>query len=363
MNEFQGLELEFDLAVTPDAEVEIVTDPKTGSSLKGTGEGLLLIRINTRGKFEMYGDFVVVTGEFNYKFGGVINKTFSVKPGGTINWENDPLKAQLNMEAVYALNANPAPLLENSSTRRIPTEVVIKLTDDLESPDIQFGIDFPGTNSIVQSELEYRLQDPTVEERNALFLLAQGSFVGGQSGINQQAVTGNLLQSASGLLNQVLGGSNDKFNLGLSYEQGILDRNADVQTENRIGVTVSTQISDRILFNGRVGVPVGGASETVVAGDFELELLLNEEGTLSAKFFNRESEIQAFLAERLGYTQGAGLSYEVDFNTFSELFRKILSKNNNKLPKKDLPKAEALPSSVMGKDSLLRFYAKSNGVK
>ena len=363
LNEFQGLELEFDLAVTPDAEVEIVTDPKTGSSLKGTGEGLLLIRINTRGKFEMYGDFVVVTGEFNYKFGGVINKTFSVKPGGTINWENDPLKAQLNMEAVYALNANPAPLLENSSTRRIPTEVVIKLTDDLESPDIQFGIDFPGTNSIVQSELEYRLQDPTVEERNALFLLAQGSFVGGQSGINQQAVTGNLLQSASGLLNQVLGGSNDKFNLGLSYEQGILDRNADVQTENRIGVTVSTQISDRILFNGRVGVPVGGASETVVAGDFELELLLNEEGTLSAKFFNRESEIQAFLAERLGYTQGAGLSYEVDFNTFSELFRKILSKNNNKLPKKDLPKAEALPSSVMGKDSLLRFYAKSNGVK
>ena len=363
LNEFQGLELEFDLAVTPDAEVEIVTDPKTGSSLKGTGEGLLLIRINTRGKFEMYGDFVVVTGEFNYKFGGVINKTFSVKPGGTINWENDPLKAQLNMEAVYALNANPAPLLENSSTRRIPTEVVIKLTDDLESPDIQFGIDFPGTNSIVQSELEYRLQDPTVEERNALFLLAQGSFVGGQSGINQQAVTGNLLQSASGLLNQVLGGSNDKFNLGLSYEQGILDRNADVQTENRIGVTVSTQISDRILFNGRVGVPVGGASETVVAGDFEIELLLNEEGTLSAKFFNRESEIQAFLAERQGYTQGAGLSYEVDFNSFRQLFRKILSKNNNSPPKKDIRKTEVVPSSVMGKDSLLRFYAKSSGIK
>lgn len=362
LSEFQGLELEFDLEVTPEAEVEIVTDPKTGSSLKGTGEGLLLIRINTRGNFEMYGDFVVVTGEFNYKFGGIINKTFNVKPGGTINWESDPLKAQLNMEAIYSLNANPAPLLDNPGySRRIPTDVVIKLTDELESPNIQFNIDFPGTNSIVQSELEYRLQDPAVEERNALFLLAQGSFVNSQSGINQQAVTGNLLQSASGLLNQVLGGNNDKFNLGLSYEQGILDRNADIQTENRIGVTVSTQISDRILFNGRVGVPVGGASETVVAGDFEIELLLDEEGTLSAKFFNRENEIQAYLADRQGYTQGAGLSYEVDFNSFRELFRKIL--NTVSSEKNDLPQPTETPSSVMGKDSLLRFYAKNRRLR
>jgi len=36
----------------------------------------------------------------------------------------------------------------------------------------------------------------------------------------------------------MLGGDNDKFNLGLSYEQGILDRNADIETEDRIGFTV-----------------------------------------------------------------------------------------------------------------------------
>ncbi|WP_282162928.1 translocation/assembly module TamB domain-containing protein [Ulvibacterium marinum] len=360
LEDFEGLELEFDLVVTPDAEVEIVTDRKTGSSLKGTGEGILLIRINTRGKFEMFGDFVVVTGEYNYRFGGIIDKTFTVRPGGTIIWDREPLEAQLQLEAVYSLNANPAPLLDDPGyTRRIPTQVVTKLTGELESPDIEFNVEFPGTNTIVQSELEYRLQDPTVEERNALFLLAQGSFVSDQSGINRQAVTGNLLQSASGLLNQVLGGENDKFNLGLSYEQGVLDRNADVQTENRIGVTVSTQISDRILFNGRVGVPVGGASETVVAGDFEIQLLLNEEGTLSAKFFNRENEIQEFFAQRQGYTQGAGLSYEVDFNSFKELFRRVVGKTETQEDR--FPQTEELPSSVMGKDSLLRFYPKTKG--
>ncbi|MGB7393742.1 MAG: translocation/assembly module TamB domain-containing protein, partial [Pricia sp.] len=101
LDEFQGLELTFDLDVTPDAEVEIVTDTETGSSLKGSGAGILLIRINTLGAFEMYGDFVVVEGEYNYKFGGVINKTFQVKPGGTIVWDREPLKALLNLEAVY----------------------------------------------------------------------------------------------------------------------------------------------------------------------------------------------------------------------------------------------------------------------
>ena len=360
LKDYQGLELEFNLDVTPDAEVEIVTDTKTGSSLKGTGDGIILIQINTNGKFEMYGDFVVVTGEYHYKFGGIIDKKFKVKPGGTINWDQKPLEALLNMEAVYSLNANPAPLLDDPRfTRRIPTDVIIRLTGELQSPNIDFGIDFPGTSSIVQSELEYTLQDPTVEEKNAIFLLAQGTFVNAQSGINQQAITGNLVQSASGILNSILSGGNDKFNLGLSYEQGILDRSADIETDDRIGVTVSTQISDKILFNGKVGVPVGASSETLVAGDFEIQVLLNEEGTFSAKFFSRQSEIQAYLSDQQGSTQGAGLSYEVDFNNFKELFRKILTK---KVEIEEPKKLKETPSSVMGNDSLIRFYDKPKSI-
>ncbi|WP_228027885.1 translocation/assembly module TamB domain-containing protein [Costertonia aggregata] len=358
LNDVEGLELEFNLDVTPDAEVSIIIDPKTGSSLKGTGAGIVLLRINTRDKFEMYGGFVVVTGEYNYKYGGIIDKTFLVEPGGTINWNGDPLDANLDMKAIYALNANPAPLLDNAGySRRIPTEVVVRLRGQLERPEISWNIDFPGTNSIVKSELQYRLQDPTIEERNALFLLAQGTFVNEQTGINQQAVTGNILQSGLGILNQVFGNGNDKLDFGLSYEQGIQDANADIQTENRVGVTLSTKISDRVLVNGRLGVPVGGGvSETVVAGDVEVQVLLNDEGTLSAKIFNRENEIRQFLADTQGYTQGVGLSYEVDFNTFGELLQKIFKKDPSK---KNRPKSQKLPNNaIIGKDSLIQFAKK-----
>src|SRR5690606_4150438 len=355
--DYQGLEMAFDLAVTPDAEVEIVVDRSSGSSLRGTGEGILLIEINTNGKFNMYGDFVVVTGDYNFKYGGVIDKKFKVRPGGTILWERDPLAAQLNLEAVYELNANPGPLLDNPAyTGRIPTEVVIRLDGELESPNIGFDINFPGTTSVVQSELQYRLQDPTVKERNAFFLLAQGTFVNDQGGISQQAVTGNLIQTASGLLNSIMGSGNDKFNLGVSYEQGLLSPEADTRTEDRVGFTVSTQINDRIFVNGKVGVPVGGVSETVVAVDVEVRILLNEEGTLSAKIFNRENQIQQLYAERQGYTQGVGLSYQVDFDTFKELMHKLFAKK----PEPPQPQSQnAPPGEIMGPDSLIQFSAKA----
>jgi hypothetical protein len=359
LREYEGLELKFDLIVTPDAEVEIVVDQRTGSSLKGTGEGIIFMEINTNGKFNMWGDFVVVTGQYRLKYGGVIDKTFLVRPGGTINWDGDPLEAILNMEAVYELNANPAPLLDNTGyTRRIPTEVVVRLTDELEQPTVAFDIQFPGTSSIVKSELEYRLQDPTVEERNALFLLAQGTFVNERAGFNQQAVAGNIYQTASNLFSKALSSEGDVLNLGVSYESGYQDPSADIVTDDRIGVTVSTKISDRILFNGRFGVPVGGVEESAVAGDAEIQLMLNEEGTLRALIFNRQNDIQQFMTDQQGYTQGVGLSYEVDFNTFQELLRKLFQKKPGDPSDEETDAKETPSPATMGQDSLIQFYSK-----
>lgn len=95
----------------------------------------------------------------------------------------------------------------------------------------------------------------------------------------------------------------------------------------------------------------------MVAGDVEVQVLLNDEGTLSAKIFNRENQIQQFLAERQGYTQGLGLSYQVDFDSFRELMRKVFNKREEPSKVEDsLPKERQV--QVMGKDSLIRFSEK-----
>jgi hypothetical protein len=46
------------------------------------------------------------------------------------------------MEAVYKTIANPAVLLENSSNRKVPVEVVIGIRGDLASPEPDFNIEF-----------------------------------------------------------------------------------------------------------------------------------------------------------------------------------------------------------------------------
>ena len=118
LEEIKGLELNFDLDVTDNAEVEIVIDKNTGSSLKGRGAGTLLIEINTNGKFNMWGDFVAYQGTYNFRYGAFVEKLFTVRDGGTINWDGSPTRAVLDLSAVYKTEANPAILLENSSINR-----------------------------------------------------------------------------------------------------------------------------------------------------------------------------------------------------------------------------------------------------
>ena len=62
IKEIKGVEMNFDLDVTNQAEVEIVIDKETGSYLNGRGAGNLFMEINTNGKFNIWGDFITFDG-------------------------------------------------------------------------------------------------------------------------------------------------------------------------------------------------------------------------------------------------------------------------------------------------------------
>ena len=318
--EIKGLELAFDLDVTEEAEVELIIDKETGHALKGRGIGGLLIEINTNGKFDMWGDFSVFEGVYNFAYGGLIQKEFTVQPGGTIAWEGEPSKPKIDMLATYKTQTNPSPLLDNPINRSIPVELNISLNGDLEQLDPNFSFEFPNVNSTIKSELQYRLESDENKQDQALYLISTGSF---SRGINELNFSGTIAERLNGIINGIFTSDDSKVNVGLNYEAG--QNRPDYQTDDRFGVTLQTKISDRVLINGKVGVPVGGATETVIAGDVEIDFLLNEEGTLTAKVFNRENSIRNF-GEDIGYTQGIGLSYNVDFDTFKELIRKLFKK-------------------------------------
>ncbi|HEX9827134.1 MAG TPA: translocation/assembly module TamB domain-containing protein, partial [Flavobacteriaceae bacterium] len=321
----KGLELKFDLDVNQNADIEIVIDRNSGSTIQGSGEGNLYFEINTNGKFRMLGDFVVFKGIYNFVYGGLIQKKLTVKPGGSLRWEGDPMKAQIDLKAVYETQANPSVLLDNPINRSIPVNVEINLTGELEQPEPDFTFKFPNVSSTIKSELEYRLETKESRENQALYLLATGSFAS-EISLGQQAY-GTIADRVNSLFNSLIATDNGKVQFGFNYEAG--EQTPEYQTDDRLGLTLSTRISDRVLFNGKVGVPIGGVNETVIAGDAEIAILLNEDGTLTAKFFNRENNIRNF-GEEIGYTQGAGLSYNVEFDTFKEFLNIIFSGKNKK---------------------------------
>lgn len=244
------------------------------------------------------------------------------------------------MLAIYKTQANPSPLLDNPINRSIPVELNINLTGELEQPQPTFEFEFPNVNSTVKSELQYRLESTDDRQNQALYLLSTGAFSRGLSELN---FSGTIAERLNGIVNSIFTSDDSKFNVGVNYEVG--ENRPDYKTDDRFDLTLQTQISDRVLINGKVGVPIGGETQTVIAGDVQIEFLLNEEGTLRAKVFNRENSIRNF-GEDIGYTQGAGISYNVDFDTFKELIQKLFVNSKKEAKKTEEKSEDELDSST-----------------
>lgn len=340
LEDIKGLDLELNLAVTKDAIAQVVIDKVSGSELSGSGEGNLRIDIDTRGKFNMFGDFTVDNGFYNFKYAG-ISKPFTVQKGGTIYWSGDPYEAELDITAVYRTKANPAQLLNNiNSNRKIPIDLYTKITGGLFSSTQEFDIKIPNANSTVSSELEFVLNenDLNTKMQHFSFLLAFGTFynpdaIGASA---SSGLTGTASDIASSILTNMLNNGENKFQLGVGYTQGDRGDLDNLNTDDQFDVSVSTQLSDRVLVNGKVGVPVGANTQTSVVGEVKVEVLLNEEGNLRGTVFNRQNEVQ-YSTEEEGYTQGVGISYQVNFNNLRDLGKKLgLVKKKKKIEvKKD----------------------------
>ena len=340
LNALKGLLLTINLEITKEATAEIVIDKVTGSSLQGKGTGNLQIEIDTKGKFSMDGDFIVDEGKYDFKYGGLVNKRFQVEKGGVISWDGNPSEANLNIVAVYTTTANPAQLLENFSTnRKIPVNLITKISGGLFNSKQEFDIKIPNVNPTIKSELEFKLNDNDVNEKTLQFLslIALNKFYNPEKFVSNSssAIIGTTSNAISGVLSSLISSKDGTVQFDLGYDIADKSDINNLQTDDLVNVSVGTQLSEKVIVNGRVGVPVGSKTQSSVVGEVKVEVLLNEKGNFRAVVFNRQNEIQ-YSNEEEGYTQGFGLTYQVDFNNLSELFKKIgLKKKKKERVKKD----------------------------
>ncbi|GAB1307489.1 translocation/assembly module TamB domain-containing protein [Urechidicola sp. KH5] len=324
----KGLSINFDLEVTKDAVIEMILDEATNSSLKGSGTGDLRIEIDTNGKFNMFGDFTVDNGRYDFTLAGVANKRFEAVKGGTISWNGNPYTADVNIETIYRVYANPKTILESVYTNRdIPVDLVTRFTGELYDSQKEFDVIVPDVDSEVKSELDFKISQNEDMIKHWGTLLIFGNFYNDEStlfenskGVGEETV----YQLLSGAITGLISKGNDNFKMSFDYRSATdLSAIEDINTNDQFDVSVKTKINDRILIDGTVGVPVGSENKNAtVVGEATVEFLLNDEGTLRSTVFNRQNEIQ-YTEEEEGYTQGVGLSYTFDFDNGKELLERL----------------------------------------
>ena len=198
-------------------------------------------------------------------------------------------------------------------------------------------INFPNISSVLKSEIETKLNDKDTRQTQALYLLGTGGFIS-QEGLSNSQYTNFAVEKASALFSDILNDEGGKTQIDVSYLQA--DKTQLNQTDSRVVATISTKVNDRITLNGKVGVPVGGVNQSTVIGNVEIEYRVNDDGTLNLRFFNKENDIN-YIGQGIGYTQGLGISYEVDFDTFNELVKKIFKKKEKNTDTKEESKSDS----------------------
>ncbi|MEA1886173.1 MAG: translocation/assembly module TamB domain-containing protein [Bacteroidota bacterium] len=326
--EAKSISLNFELEVTPDAEVQIVFDSKLGDVMKARGTGTLHMTLDKERDFTIFGDYVIEDGEYQLTLGNIFNKRFIVEEGGTISWNGDIMDANIDVKAIYKLKASLEDLFQDEAyAARIPVECHLNMSGQLANPIIGFDIYLPTADESMRTDLKAAIDSEEEMSRQFLYLLVMNSFypdpaISGTSlnttnaGASAMGVTTTemLSNQLSNWLSQI---SND-FDIGFTYRPG-----NEISTQE-LEVALSTQLlNDRVIINGNfdVGGEAGGqtsSSTNEIIGDFDVEVKLTEK--IRFKVFNRSNDNLVY--ETAPYTQGFGLFFRQSFDSISDLFRR-----------------------------------------
>ena len=317
----KGFSMNMELDVTQAADIDIFL-PYGMGDISGNGTGNIGLSINPVGDFAINGDYRISSGTFTFNFEKLVKRTFNIREGSKISWEGDPYDADVNITATYHAEPTLAGLkLQTDSTAirntRVDVDCNIHLKNSLFNPDVSFSIDLTNvdtdTREIIFAALD--TTDQSVMSQQILSLILIGSFSYTSAGPNIGATGFKLLSNQIG---NWLSKISKDFDIGINYQPGT------ELTEDELKVALRTQLfNDRLLIDGNFGVRGTDESQNTsnVVGDINLEYQITEDGRFRIKAFNRSNDI-SFLEDNEPYTQGVGVFYRKEFESFRDLFKR-----------------------------------------
>lgn len=318
-----AINMNFYIDATPDAVVELIMDPVGGDILRGTGNGAMQFQWNTKASPRLYGTYNINRGSYNFTFQRLMERRFSILDGSSVQFRGDPFEANLDVEATYKVNASlndlDKGLAEQVGQTTIPVNCILKLTGPLQKPNVGLDLRFPSTDSEIERQVKNIINTDDEINKQVAYLLILSKFRAPR-GADVDNPTSDFAAVASATLSnqltKIVSQIDDRWQLGTNIRY-----NDYAMEYTEAELLLSSQLlNDRLLINGNFGYrnDINIEKEAMVA-DVDIEYLLNNAGTWRIKAYNHYNEKYYYTA-RASQTQGVGILYKKDFDTFKELF-------------------------------------------
>ena len=351
ISEIKGINASVNIEIDKEAELSLIIDKANGDFLKLKGEAILNGGIDPSGKTTLTGRYELTEGSYEMSF-NLIKRKFEIKKGSYLLWTGEPTTADINITAVYKIEAAPIDLLNNQLgtltdeqrnmyKERIPFETELKMKGDLLKPDISFDVILPeGNNSVsadiintTQAKLAQLRQEPDELNKQVFALLLLNRFIGenpfsSESGgtrasrLARESASKILSQQLNNLAGDLIKGFEVDFDLDSSedYTSG--------QKENRTDLNVG--LSKKLL-NDRLKVTIGSSfgiegpkqenqGTNNIAGDIAADYQLSKDGRYKIRAY-RKNKYQVGLQGQI-IESGVGFIITIDYDKFRELYKK-----------------------------------------
>ncbi|TDX14366.1 translocation/assembly module TamB [Flavobacterium sp. S87F.05.LMB.W.Kidney.N] len=350
-SELKGMDVNVAITIDKEAELTLLIDKGNGDYLKLKGEAELVGGIDQSGKTTLTGKYEFSDGAYEMNFNGIRRK-FDIQKGSYITWNGEPTLANLNITAIYKVDAAPIDLLgnqlksepqtvQNTYKQKLPFQTLLKMNGELMKPEISFGITLPEGNynvasdvvELTQTRLKQLEQDPAELNKQVFALLLLNRFVGenpfsSESGgasaesFARQSVSKILSQQLNNLAGELITGFEVNFDLESTedYTTGTMQNRTDLNVEvskrlldDRLKVTVGSSF-------GVEGQERANEESTNIAGDVALDYQLTKDGRYMVRAY-RKNQYQVAVEGQVVET-GVAFVITMSYNKFRELFHR-----------------------------------------
>ena len=320
---FSSVILDIGLDIRPDAIARILFNQNTGEEITGRTEGHLDLRVDDFEKITLNGALEITKGTYFFTLQNLINKTFDIVPGGTIEWFGDPYEAQINLLTSYQTRAKLNPLLpdEPNLPGRVPVELSLALSGALFAPEIGFNIQIPEANSRLEALVQGALLNEEEVQRQAISLLVINQFVSQDplssalGGFQGEGKTSGFIANQLGhWISQISPG----VDLGLDYA------NDDLSGEQELALALSTQLFDeRLRIEGAVGAQTVGQMSTddIQIQDVTISYDLDSRGQYQVTGHSKSNPSMVNALDGTS-SQGVGIRMKHEFNNWGDWRKK-----------------------------------------